>query len=72
MPTQAVIVRSQALGMLKCPRCAKWTYTLNYSNLCNRCVDVLLFHHKEHESIPFILDNLNLRGLKPEDNPERK
>lgn len=72
MPTQAIVVQAQALGTLKCPRCTKWTYTLNYNNLCNRCVNVLLSCHPQHESVPFILDNLNLRGLKPEDNPERK
>jgi len=54
---------------VKCPRCWIYTYSMNYNSLCNRCVAVLLEGFPNHESIPHILENLELRGVKPEDNP---
>ena len=72
MSAQATVVRAETLGTLKCPRCAKWNYTLNYQNLCNRCVHVLLTQNKDHDSVKNILENLQLRGLEPKDNPEYK
>ena len=43
---------------------------MNFDGLCNRCVAILCKHHPEHESIPHIMENLEVRGMKPEDNPE--
>jgi hypothetical protein len=44
----------------KCSRCRRWrTECLsNYDNLCDRCVQALLEDFPNHESIPFILENI--------------
>ena len=55
--------------MKKCPRCWHWTHTLNFDDLCNRCVAIILEDFPQHESVPHILANLSARGLKPDDNP---
>jgi ribosomal protein S27AE len=57
--------------MKECPRCWRYTDTVNFDNLCNRCVDVILAEHPDHPSVKLILQNLTERGLTPEDNPER-
>lgn len=38
--------------------------------LCNRCVVILQKYFDNHESIPYIEDNLKNRGMNREDNPE--
>ena len=45
------------LGYVKCPRCWKWTAEgrFNYDNLCDRCCQVLVSDHPQHESVPHIL-----------------
>jgi hypothetical protein len=44
---------------------------MNFDSLCNACVDLVLTHFPDHESVPHILENLQLRGLSPADNPVR-
>lgn len=57
-------------GSVKCPRCRVWGYwDLNYDNLCNRCVLIIVTEFKEHASVPHILQNLADRGLDIKDNP---
>ena len=63
-------VSCKSLGMIECPRCWHWSYSMNFDSLCNRCVAILLKYHPKHESIALINENLELRGMKPEDNPE--
>ena len=60
-----------AKGMTPCPRCRHYCYSINFDGLCNTCVDTILTNHPTHESVPGILENLQLRGLAPEDNPAR-
>lgn len=57
--------------MVCCPRCRHWSYSMNFDSLCNACVDLVLTHFPDHESVPHILENLQLRGLSPADNPVR-
>lgn len=60
----------KSLGMSQCPRCWKWHYAdLNYDKLCNRCVHVMITEYPTDERTIKILENLNARGLSPEDNP---
>lgn len=54
----------------KCPRCWMYRYTMNFDNLCNKCVAVILKDHPDHPSVPYILADLKQRGLTKEDNPE--
>lgn len=56
-------------GMSKCPRCFHWSYSINHDSLCNKCVAILCKHFPEHETTKFVMENLMLRGLSPEDNP---
>lgn len=58
-------------GYPQCPRCKKHTPSCNFDSLCNKCVDLLLTHYPTHESMSYILANLEERGLKPSDNPIR-
>lgn len=64
------VVVCASLGMIKCPRCYHWSYSMNYDGLCNRCVAILCKHHPGSEFMIGIESNLSERGLKPEDNPE--
>ena len=49
------VTRCENLGMCKCPRCFIWGYQENYDNLCDRCVDVLLFSYPNHFTVVEIL-----------------
>ena len=63
-------IKVEKASGVKCPRCLHYSWSMNHDNLCNRCVAILTKHQPEHESVAMIIDNLNLRGLTPEDNPE--
>lgn len=63
------VLRAEDTGRIRCPRCWHWTFSANFDGLCNPCVAVILKDFPEHESVPGILDNLESRGLRPEDNP---
>lgn len=57
---------------VKCPRC--WHVheaSLNFDNLCNKCVNIILTDFPNHPSVPFIQENLKQRGLAPQDNPHK-
>ena len=60
---------SKADGV-KCPRCYHYSHSMNFDCLCNRCVAIICKYHKEHESYAGIMENLELRGLSQEDNPQ--
>ena len=64
------VIACKELGMVKCPRCYHWSHSMNFDNLCNRCVAIITKHHPDLESFVKIVENLDLRGMKPEDNPE--
>lgn len=71
--SEAMIATVQScakLGQVKCERCFHWSYSMNFDGLCNRCVAILCKHFPEHEAAAKCVENLALRGLKPEDNPE--
>lgn len=70
MAITARVVSCKSLGMVECKRCWHWSYSMNFDNLCNRCVAIICKHYPEHESVPHIIENLEQRGRKPEDNPE--
>lgn len=70
MKIQAAVVSCASRGMVECPRCWHWSYSMNFDNLCNRCVAILCKHFPEHEATAKCLENLSERGMKPEDNPE--
>lgn len=55
---------------VKCPRCYHYSHSLNHDNLCNKCVAILCKHYPTHEATSKIIENLALRGLEPQDNPE--
>ena len=59
-------------GRKKCPRCWHWTHTLNFDDLCNMCVGIILDDYPTHESAPFILANLKARGVEPAANPRTR
>ena len=62
--------RLKSCGAPKCPRCYHYSWSMNFDGLCNRCVAIITKHHPDHQSITSIIDNLNQRGMKPQDNPE--
>ena len=62
-------VKIEKASGVKCPRCWNYTPSCNYDNLCNRCVAVILEGFPNHPSHAKILENLELRGLTPEQNP---
>jgi hypothetical protein len=53
---------------LKCPRCYKYTHSMNYDDLCNRCVHIMITEYSNHPKTTLIIQDLDSRGLKPEDN----
>jgi len=57
-------------GMVRCPRCWHWSYSMNFDNLCNRCCAIVWKEHPRSIIAASIIQNLLERGLKPEDNPE--
>ena len=58
---------------VKCPRCWHWHMAdLNFENLCNKCVGIILENFPTHESVAGIMENLKSRGLTPQENPENK
>ena len=57
---------------VKCPRCWHWhAADLNFDNLCNRCVQIILTDFPNHESAARILQNLSERGLSAGKNPAK-
>lgn len=82
MKNKEITVEScQKSGMVKCPRCWHYHYgSLNFGHepghekygkefLCNNCIEIILNNYPDHPSVKFILENLEQRGLKREDNP---
>lgn len=41
--------------MKECPRCWRYTDSINFDSLCDRCVNVILTEHPNHVSVPLIL-----------------
>lgn len=70
-PTTATpaVIPCASLGMVNCPRCKHWSHSMNHDNLCNKCVATILEHYPDTDHAKLILENLELRGVKPEDNP---
>ena len=67
--TTVEVIPCSTTGRVKCPRCFRWTYSINHDCLCNRCVAVILEDHPSSPHASAILKNLEERGLSPEDNP---
>ena len=67
----AVIQSCAEHGMVKCPRCWHMSHSLNFDNLCNHCVAVILEDFPEHASVPHIKQNLKDRGLEPTENSQQ-
>ena len=73
MLDKAAIIKASACkesGMVKCPRCFHWSFSMNLDSLCNKCVEMILDQFPEHESVAGIIENLKMRGMSREDNPE--
>ena len=68
----STVTHCRESGRKKCPRCWHWTHTLNFEDLCNMCVGIILDDYPTHESAPFILANLKARGVDPAANPRTR
>lgn len=68
--TEVRVISCKSLGQVKCPRCYHWSYSVNFDNLCNKCVALILRVYPDIESAEKIRENLEIRGLTEQDNPE--
>lgn len=66
-----VEIRVSRTDRLCCPRC--WRYhgiEDNHDHLCDRCCDVLIANHPDHESVPLIIAALERQRTKWRVNKE--